>query len=188
MTDVVDTLEFENGITAEIIHDHDVRQPYDENEAVHIVVLSKKHTDPSQGKLGSEPHEVEKWRKDNEAEWYSVNLWAYVHSGIAFKVGAKNPFTVDVRWDSPRAGIVALKRSEWGDGNATDEQLFKYAQGVAEEYGMWADGETFGYVVKDSDDNELHAAWNFIGRDHVEEEARLAAERFVTTADRAFTL
>ena len=170
----VTTLEdLDGGLTAEICYDRDVDMPYADDEAVHIVVLHGKYIDPSKGTLGADPKAVQKWCDTNEAEWYTVPLWMYDHSGTVYRVAAENPF--HCRWDSGRVGIVALKRSEWGNGAETDEELFKRAQGIASEYSDWANGECFGYILKDEDGDEVDACWGFIGRDAVEAEAKAAA-------------
>ncbi|MNU40315.1 hypothetical protein D3C71_290280 [compost metagenome] len=177
MSDFIKTLDdLDGGLTADIHYDQDTEMPYAGDEGVHIVVLSRKYPDPAKGALGTDAASVERWRKENDAEWYSVPLWAYDHSGIVFRVGAQNPFTVDVDWDTARAGVIALKRSEWGDGAEGDDKLFEYAQGVAETYSHWANGECFGYVLKDEDGEEIDSCWGFIGMDHVEEEARSSAK------------
>jgi hypothetical protein len=176
MSNIVKTLDdLDGGFTAEIHYDQDVDMPYSDDEGVHIVVLSRKYNDPAKGALGSDGASVERWRVDNNAEWYSIPLWAYDHSGIAFRVGAQNPFTVDVEWDTARAGIIALKRSEWGNGAESDEKLFEYASNVATEYSEWANGECFGYILKDEQGDEVDACWGFVGMDSVEEEARASA-------------
>lgn len=172
--DHVTTLEdLEGGLTAEILYDKDVDMPFSDDEAVRIVVLHGKYIDPSKGALGTDPKAVQKWCDANETEWYTVPLWMYDHSGTVYRVAAENPF--HCRWDSGRVGIVALKRSEWGNGAETDEELFKRAQNIASEYTDWANGECFGYILKDEDGDEVDACWGFIGRDEVEAEAKAAA-------------
>jgi hypothetical protein len=183
MSDFVKTLDdLDGGFTAEIHYDQDTEMPYAEDEGVHIVVLSRKYSDPAKGALGSDGASVERWRKENNAEWYSVPLWAYDHSGIVFRVGVQNPFTVDVEWDTARAGIIALKRSEWGNGAESDEKLFEYAGNIAETYSEWANGECYGYILKGEDGEEIDACWGFVGMDLVEEEARSAAKNHAPEA------
>jgi hypothetical protein len=185
MSNLVKTIDdIDGGLTAEIRLDGDTREPYADDDAVHIVVLSHKYSDPSNGAVGSDPAAVEQWRKDNEAEWYTVPLWAYVHSGIIYRVGAQNPFKVDVEWDTARAGIIALKRSEWGNGAESDEVLFGYAEGVAQTYSEWLNGECYGYIVKDDDGEVIDSCWGFIGDeglDRAEAEARAAAANHAET-------
>ncbi|NTF17380.1 hypothetical protein G6L37_02990 [Agrobacterium rubi] len=171
--------DIDGGLTASIHYDQDTEMPYGGDEAVHIVILSGKYDDPSKGALGKDPKTVEKWRKDNSDEWYSVPLWAYVHSGSIWQVAAENPFSCP--FDSARAGIIALKRSEWGNGAESDEKMFEFAKGVASTYTEWANGECYGYVIKNEDGDEVDACWGFIGMDAVEAEARSAASNLART-------
>lgn len=175
MSNLAETLnDLEGGFTADIIYDGDADRPYSDDEAVHIVILHRRYMDPAKGALGRDPEAVEEWREQNKDEWYTVPLWMYDHSGTAYQVAAQNPFHCP--WDSGRAGIIALKRSEWGNGSETDEKLFEYAQGVAETYSQWANGECFGYILKDADGEEVDSCWGFIGRDSVIEEVRAEAK------------
>lgn len=178
-SDYVDTLDdIEGGLTATIHYDHDTSRPFDDDEAVHIVVLHKRYKDPAEGSLGDTPKDVQGWCDRNAGEWYSVPLWMYDHSGTVYRVAAENPFHCP--WDSGRVGIVALKRSDWGEGSESDDKMFEYAQNVASEYSDWANGQCFGYVIKNEDGEELDSCWGFIGRDAVDAEARSSAARLAT--------
>lgn len=175
MSDFVTKLDdLDGGFTAEIHYDQDTEMPYAGDEGLHIVVLHGRYIDPSKGAIGSDPKAVQKWCDENDSDWYTVPLWMYDHSGTVYRVGGENPFHCP--WDSGRVGIIALKRSEWGSEGVTEEKLFEYAQGVAETYSQWANGECFGYILKDEDGEEIDSCWGFIGMDHVEEEARSSAK------------
>lgn len=175
-------IEYKGGIVAEIEHDGDCGQPYADDEAVKIVVLHRRYVDPSGGVCGKTPEEVERWAKANKKDWYVVPLWMYDHSGTAYRVGAENPFTCP--WDSGRVGVVALKKSDWGKGmRETDSKRFEYAQAVAEEYTKWANGECYGYVIKDEDGVALDSCFGFIGYDAVKEAADEAAEFYASRND-----
>src|SRR5690606_7954537 len=115
----IEKIDLANDHYAEIWHDDYVEQPYEDDDGVKIVILHRRHGDPSSGSCGSTPEDVLAWEQENSKEWYSIPLWMYDHSGIALSVGQTNPFSDD--WDSGRVGILALKRSEWGMGNESDE-------------------------------------------------------------------
>lgn len=174
MNTLIDSMKFESGITAEIHQDCDVEQPFDDDAAVRIVVLHRRYIDPSKGKCGRDPDEFAKWESENQDNWFIIPLYMYDHSGTAYRVGRSNPFHCP--WDSGRVGIIALKRSEWGDGQSTDDQLETYAQSIATEYTSWANGDCYGYVLRDSQGNEIDSCWGFIGRDAVDAEAKAAAK------------
>lgn len=176
------TIEFENGLVAEIVHDQDCEMPYADDEGVRIVVLHRRYKDPSEGKCGSNPAEVERWIKENARDWYVVPLWMYDHSGTAYGVGEQNPFTCP--WDSGRVGIVALRKDEWGKGRGElNSRRLEYAKSVAEAYTSWANGDCWGYVLKDAEGIEVDSCFGFIGMDTVEEAAREAAEFYMAPAE-----
>ncbi|QIV65788.1 hypothetical protein Cp1R7AA1_028 [Mesorhizobium phage Cp1R7A-A1] len=172
----VDTLSFKEapGWSAEISHDEDCEQPYDGDEGVKIVVLHRNYIDPAKGKLGRSADEVQQWAKDNARDWYVTNLYMYEHSGVAYRAGERNPFSCP--WDSGQVGIVALKKSDWGRGKGErNAKRLEYAKGVAEEYGRWANGECYGYVLRDPEGEERDSCWGHIGFEWVEESAKEAA-------------
>ena len=170
----VEILAFDNGLTARIYHDDWAEQPFAHDDAVRIVVLHRRYLDPADGECGRDPEEVAAWERDNAADWFTIPLFLYDHSGTMYRVGQSNPFHCP--WDSGRVGIVALRRADWGNGDEPDERLAEYAQSVAEEYSSWANGECYGYVLSDAAGRELDSCWGFIGIDHVRREAAAAAE------------
>lgn len=182
-SDFVENLDgIEGGLTVSIHMDSDTSMPYEEDEGVHIVILHNRYSDPAKGKLGRSPVEVREWCQANP-DWYTVPLWVYDHSGTVYQVAADNPF--HCRWDSGRAGLIALKRSEWGNGEESDEVLFEYAQNIASSYTSWTNGDCYGYIVKDTDGEELDSCWGFVGRNTVEEEARSSAKSIAARLETA---
>jgi hypothetical protein len=177
----VATLHFDKGLFAEIHVDHDVEQPFGDDEAVRIVVLHRRYIDPSNGSCGRDPDEVAAWERENARDWFVIPLFLYDHSGTVYAPGRSNPFHCP--WDSGRVGIVALKRSEWGNGKEPDEKLIGYAAGIAAQYTSWANGECYGYVLLDAAGEELDSCWGFIGFDAAEAEAKVAAAHSLTVLE-----
>jgi hypothetical protein len=166
-------MQFENGLSARIFHDPDVEQPFACDDALRIVVLHRRYIDPSGGDCGETPDEVAAWERENARQWFSIPLFLYDHSGTIYRVGQVNPF--HCRWDSGRVGIIALKRSEWGDGEESGDWLADCAQRIAEEYTSWANGECYGYVLSDAAGREIESCGGFIGLERVREQAAAAA-------------
>jgi hypothetical protein len=167
-----ETLSFKTapGFTAQIMHDDDCERPYGDDEGVKLVVLHRNYLDPAKGALGRTADEVAAWMKENAREWYFANLYMYEHSGVAYRAGMSNPFSCP--WDSGQVGIVALKKSDWGRGKGErNAKRLEYARTVAEEYGRWANGECYGYILHDPDGNERDSCWGHIGYEWVTEEA-----------------
>jgi len=155
MPDIAHTEEL-RGHTIEIIQDPDCASPLD--GAVRFVVLHSRYSNPASGLTTVD--DVAVFEAENAAPgapWFTIPLWLYDHSGTVYRVGATNPFSC--RWDSGRVGIVALKRSEFGEG----ADLPAAAAQVAETYTAWANGECYGYVVKDAAGEEVDSCWGFVG-------------------------
>lgn len=166
----VESFELEDGGKIKIVHDGSCEQPYTDDEAVKIVILGRRYRDPAEGECGKDADAVLSWVKKNKKEWFSIPLWLYDHSGTTYKVGEANPF--DCPWDSGQVGILALKRSEWGNGNETSAKLTSYAQDIASEYTAWANGETYGYVVYDADGEQTDSCFGFVGIETVKDEIK----------------
>ena len=170
----VDTLHLDHGLSARIYHDPDVENPFNDDDAVRIVILHRRYIDPSDGVCGRHPDEVTAWQQ-HAKDWFSIPLFLYDHSGTIYRVGYRNPFHCP--WDSGQVGVIALKRSEWGNGAEADDKLEEYATAIAAEYTQWANGECYGYVLCDNAGNEIDSCWGFIGIDTVRAEAQAAAAR-----------
>jgi hypothetical protein len=183
MSEVIDTVEYEAGVVAEISYDVDCASPIADDEAVEIVIISSKYSDPADGRLGLTSEDVNAWRKSHAEEWFTINLWGYSHSGVVYRASVENPFTVDAQWDSGRAGIVALKRSEFGNGGLSDEEMTEYASKIADEYSEWSAGNCYAFVLKDAEGSEVAAGAGYIGREALEEGAEEAARHHLSTRD-----
>jgi hypothetical protein len=180
---LVNTINFEHGLVGSIYHDTDVEQPYEADDGVRIVVLHRRYIDPSRGACGTTPDELAGWERENEADWFIIPLFMYDHSGTMYRVGRTNPFSCP--WDSGRVGIIALKRSEWGNGAESGDTLFVYAESIAYRYTSWANGECYGYILKDSSGSELLSCWGFIGMDAAEQELKAFAGRYAPAEENA---
>ena len=179
----VDTIQFENGLSARIFHDADVEQPFSDDDAVRIVILHRRYLDPSHGECGRTPEEVAAWEEQNSGAWFTIPLFHYNHGGTLYRVGHSNPFHCP--WDFGRVGIVALKCSEWGNGGEPDCKLAEYAAGVAATYTRWANGEVYGYVLHDRAGREIDSCRGFIGIESVRQGATEAAAVSPATEDSA---
>jgi hypothetical protein len=174
----VETMPLPRGLSARIYRDGDCAMPFDGDEAVRIVVLHRRYVDPAKGACGRTADEVLTWAEDNAADWYVVPLWLYDHSGTVYAAAWSYPFHCP--WDSGRAGIIALKRCEWGAGCDPDEALKACAQQIAEDYTAWANGQCFGYVITDSAGSKLDSCWGFVGFGTAVVQATAAAEALAT--------
>lgn len=84
--------------------------------------------------------------------------------------------------DHGHIGFVFLTREEildtWGGKILTAKRktnAIAYLKAVVDEYGQYLDGEVYGYVITDHDEEEVDSCWGFIGYNYAIEEAKAAA-------------
>jgi hypothetical protein len=77
----------------------------------------------------------------------------------------------DGGWDrrEPEAMIRIRRSAGWR------EDLKALAESIINEWNMYLEGDVWGYVVKDENDNELDSCWGFYGLDTCEDEGRSVA-------------
>lgn len=176
----------DTGITLKIvIDDHGTESPLENDEAVIMAVYHRRYINPAEGKLIAKPFGAGYWDLSNmedceafekanahaTAPYAVFPLYMYDHSGTSYRCSmGGNPFSCP--WDSGRAGIIALKKSDVGTpgkkyklGDGTTKTIgsyFEQAQHMCEVYTAWANGEVYGYIVEDEDGEELDACWGFI--------------------------
>ena len=166
----LETISLDDGKEITIHYDQDCKSPNHDDSGVKIVILHRRYSDPANGSCGKDSESVDEWCAENSAEWFIQPLFMYDHSGVAL---SSSPFSCP--WDSGQVGIIALKRSEWAP-EATEEQLSNWAASVASEYGQWMNGECYGYILRDSEGNEIDSCWGFIGFEYAKECALQSAQ------------
>ena len=68
-------------------------------------------------------------------------------------------------------------KKEYGDKSVKSRnKAKKYAEAEIEEFQAWANGEVYGYIIKDLDGKTLDSCWGFYGRKYCQEAAEEAAK------------
>lgn len=147
------------GITLKIIADTDAESPVEEDISSGSVIFAVYHRNrenPSAKQLPTAA-DAKAFAETNaapDADWAVFDLFAYEHGNIMFRAGvAGNPFTC--AFDSGQAGIIALKRAEFGD------DLLMIANGICAAYSSWCNGEVYGYTVTGPGVDD--ACWGYVG-------------------------
>jgi hypothetical protein len=94
------------------------------------------------------------WRAITGDKTVLVTHWVNAYRGTEYRCIALVEHLPD--WDQQAAGMAALR-----------------------EFGSWASGEVYGYIVVDPNGEEVDSCWGFIGdesREYMREEARTAIE------------
>jgi hypothetical protein len=180
MSDVHETLEH-NGFTINIIHDDTPGSPDEWNdEGVFLVGFHRDFTVVTDDIKS--PEDVEPYMDDPDYEVFLLE--AYIHSGVrlALAGSAQAAGFPDRRWDVSRVGYVLVKLSEVAEGMAR-----KCAEGLVETWNQYLSGDVWGYVITDSDGEEVESVfscWGFYGLDACIEEAKATCPEASETKER----
>jgi len=103
--------------------------------------------------------------------WFPIRK--YEHSGVVLSIGRNQddfayPFTDT--FDSCWVGIIYVPyskiREEYSKKHVTKklkDRVYEYLQGEIETYNQYLNGEVYGYIAKDAEDNEIDSCWGFYG-------------------------
>lgn len=108
-----------------------------------------------------------------EKHYLILPLYLYDHSGITMSTGRfSDP------WDSGQVGwIYCTKKKaveEFGKKvltKAVREKALKYLESEVETYDQYLTGDVYGYVIENSDGDDVDSCWGFFGLDYRKKEA-----------------
>lgn len=159
------------GYTIRVVQDEDPESPdgWDDDE-VFLVGFSGRNFEVTRDGLKC-PEDIEDWRD----EYDIFQLDAYIHSGVSLHLSGSGP---SCGWDRGQIGFALVKkRSEleqlgqvqtWPDRPSQR----KLAEGLVETWNQYLSGDVWGYIVEDSDGEEIEALWGCYGSDYCLEEAK----------------
>lgn len=93
-----------------------------------------------------------------------VNVYAYIHSGIALSTSRRGQFADT--WDSGWAGVMACTIDEarkWLGDNCTIEEIEKHLESEVEELDHFCQGEVYGFTLYDEDGTEEDSVGYYVG-------------------------
>lgn len=168
-----------SGLTLKIIADETGGADYnpaEEDEAILFAVLHGRYinSDRAQGLGLTSPEAIEAYAHEKRATWAAFPLYLYDHSGRVYRASrGGNPFVGRLpqghaEFDSGRVGSIFVDfaavgcKKSWNKAKKL-EHAFKAAQGFCEYYTDWANGNIWGYVIKDEDGDTVDSCWGFIG-------------------------
>ena len=172
------------GLTVRIIQDEDPMTPEEGDTPVYLAHFHRSFAwcggalpfasfDQSSRFLFDDEHE------EDRKEWAIFLLDSYIHSGVYLTLtgsleAARLP---DRGWDVSQCGAIFVKKDgEWGSPEGEEEPDYeKIARTHVEEWNKYLSGDVWGYIVEDSDGNELDSCWGFYGHEYCVEEAKSAA-------------
>ena len=184
---LIDTLAPLEGFTVSLYADEDASylNPRDNDNLGRMVCFHKRYT------IGDK----HTYREDDYTSWTEVleaieaeegllaiacAIYMIDHSGTALRVGNDFSDCDPGDWDSGQVGWVFVTRAamdkEYGATWDTEQlaQARKCIDSEVNEYGRWANGEVYGYVVRDADGEDVDSCWGYIGYEWAEQAAEEA--------------
>lgn len=166
----------------------------DWGDAVKFAVLHRQYVNPCPDLDTVEAIEAfERANRGPRSAWVVFGLYMMDHSGTSYRaaeLGKGNPYGggLYARFDSGRVGIVALKRTEYGDA-ASRRAGFDFkaqADAICATYTAWANGEVYAYAIEDEDGDTVDSCTGYVGDfDGCLEQGRAALETAAHFASKA---
>ena len=154
--------------------DHECPLEYD-NDGVRFVTFERNSTLSDYHDFSS-PEDAADWANDNGFEMF--NLFKYEHGRVAYAItGFGCP------WDSGQAGYILVRTADYCHENSPTTA--KIAQGMADMVTTWCNGDYCGFVVQDSQSNNVDSCWGFDSAEYCKAEAESAAEHYAREARKA---
>jgi len=172
------------GLTVRIIQDEDAQNPEEGDTPVYLAHFHRSFEfcgddlpfssfDQANSFFFGEGYEEER------KEWAIFMLDSYIHSGVHLTLtgsleAARLP---DRGWDVSQCGAILVKKDgAWGISEGKEEPDYeKVARVHVEVWNQYLSGDVWGYIVEDSDGNELESCWGFYGHEYCTEEAKSVA-------------
>lgn len=192
---IAETIKLDDGYTVEIHYDEDAANPFKEFDMSPTLVLHDKAeghfgwtNDEDWGSKLSDALERLSYRHPKDACLGIIQRWLRVahgvrvvlpvgageHSGTWTYLGSDEHWSDPGGWDSGWVGWLFATRkqiTEWGFDDRPDDELRKSLVAGFSEFEAYVSGQTYGYVVKDPDGDDVPdgSCWGFYGDETFDE-------------------
>ena len=184
MSDAIETIEH-NGFTIEIHPDFDPMNPRKECDNLGTFwTQERRYNSPDDMPCASIAESVAKefgGKASFRRDCLFLAVWKYEHSGVAYRAAESNPYHCP--WDSGQVGYIFARkadiRKEYGVARITAairEKALNVLKGEVEAYSKYANGEAYGYIVKDETGETVDSCRGFDDMEYCIEEAKSACQ------------
>jgi hypothetical protein len=111
-------------------------------------------------------------------------VYMYEHGGITISTGREYPY--NDRWDAGQVGYIYAThekiRKEYGWKHVTQARADKIREYLCNEvktYDQYLQGDIYGYLILDKDEEDIESCWGFFGEDYCLEEAKRVVDFLV---------
>lgn len=137
---------------------------------------------PRQCKSWSDVKQALRQAVNREGDEIVVILPVYAYDHSVFDISTQiEPYWWHAAWDSGQLGFIFITRSkvlaEYGWKKITPERRAKLADRLATEvktYSQWVNGDVYGYIITDEDDEPVDSCWGYFGHEAAEKAAKEA--------------
>lgn len=173
--------KIENGFTARVIHDpHGNVESPREYESSTFFGFHRSYASPDTAP-DTDPHKARAIAESDQNIWLPV--WLFAHSGTCYKAAQNNPFHCP--WDSGLFGFIYISRADarvmYGVKRITEKMrqtILTDLIAQVDVYSQWANGETYGWEVVDSDGETLESCFGYYCTDLAFDDAKQCLATF----------
>ena len=156
---------------ATIHQDTDCESPRESDCLGTLCLFHGRRNVPDEGGMG--PEKTHAYVNGPEFKGVWLPVFMYDHSGVALSTDRSYPFNCP--WDSDMLGVIYVDAVKMQDeGLHLNADCTRYFEREVETFGLWLNGECYGYVIKDENGEEVDSCWGFIGHDYAVEAAKEA--------------
>jgi len=166
------TIHAENfkGHTINIHHDCDTECPIDKYnnniESCVIVCIWQRNSTLSDLNPFADIVEAKRYAKRMGYEWFYIG--AYSHGNVGYTTKHVNQYPYNCPFDSGVAGVVLVKKSDFPQHKKTNKtRRLDISDSCVSQLAEWCNGECYGFIIEDSDGQEVESCWGFIGFEQV---------------------
>ena len=101
-------------------------------------------------------------------------IYMYDHSSIAL---SSTPF--GCKWDSGQVGIASISRAKIETEGLDVKKLEDYLEGELEEYQAYINGEVYGYMLTDEEDDVIESSWGYFTSEDAMTEGEYIMQQYI---------
>jgi hypothetical protein len=150
------------GYKIKIYPDEDVSNPRTDFDNLGVIAASHRRYSFDESKLRFDDYgswsEVEKYLRKERGAVAVLPLYMYDHSGITIRT---TPF--NDQWDSGQLGLIYTTKELLEKMGVPLKNAKKQLEAEVNTLDMYVTGNVYGFVIEDSEGNQLDSVWGFFG-------------------------
>lgn len=165
----MELLQHTDNMYYEILEDQLAISPREEENFGTLVVINNRYLS---GDHDASREEIDSYL--NNKEYISLPVYAYIHGGISL-----NTTGFSCPWDSGQIGCIFVSKKQVRNdfsikriSSQLELKVKNYLKQEVEIYNNYLNGEVYGYIVKDDNNQELDSCFGFYSKEDAERAAQ----------------